>query len=73
MDLNDAVWSAWNKGDERTEHILFAEFNTTGSGINGASRAKFATMLNASQASSYSISSVVGSDFGSWVDSTYLV
>ena len=73
VDLNDAVWSVWNKGDERTGHVLFAEFNTTGSGIDGASRANFSTVLTASQASSYSISSAVGSDYASWVDSAYLV
>ncbi|KAF9025069.1 pectinesterase [Hymenopellis radicata] len=70
--LNKALWSVWNTGDERTDHILFAEYNTTGSGASGASRPSFATVLSASQAASYSISSAVGSDYASWVDSAYL-
>ena len=37
------------------------------------SRANFSTVLTASQASSYSIFSAVGSDYASWVDSAYLV
>lgn len=73
VQLNSAIWSIWNTGDERTDHILFAEYNTTGSGVSGASRASFATLLSASQAASYSISSAVGSDYASWVDAEYLV
>ncbi|KAK7044891.1 carbohydrate esterase family 8 protein [Favolaschia claudopus] len=71
--MNKALWSIWNTGDPRTDNILFAEFNTTGSGANGAARPSFATVLSASQAASYSISSAVGSDYASWVDAAYLV
>ncbi|CAA7265485.1 unnamed protein product [Cyclocybe aegerita] len=71
--LNKAMWSVWNTGDERTDHVLFAEYNTTGSGAAGASRPSFATVLSASQANAYTISSAVGSDYASWVDAAYLV
>ncbi|KAJ6614562.1 pectinesterase [Mycena sp. CBHHK59/15] len=71
--MNKALWSIWNTGDERTDHVLFAEFDTAGSGASGASRPNFATVLSASAAASYSISSAVGSDYASWVDSVYLV
>ncbi|KAJ7262445.1 pectinesterase [Mycena rebaudengoi] len=71
--LNKALWSIWNTGDERTSNVFFAEFNTTGSGASRATRPSFATVLSASQATSYSISSAVGSDFSSWVDAAYLV
>ncbi|KAF8968908.1 carbohydrate esterase family 8 protein [Flammula alnicola] len=70
--LNTTVWSIWNVGDERTDDVFFADFNTTGSGIAGAKRASFSTLLSASQASAFSISSAVGSDFATWVDTTYL-
>jgi pectinesterase len=50
-----------------------ADYNTTGSGVIGASRASFATALSESQAASYSISSAVGSDYATWVDSSYFV
>jgi len=71
--MNKALWSIWNTGDPRTDNILFAEFNTTGAGASGASRPSFATVLSASQAAAYSISSAVGSDFASWVDAAYIV
>jgi pectinesterase len=71
--MNQALWSVWNVGDERTSNILFAEYNTSGSGASGASRPSFATVLSASQAASYTIASAVGSDYASWVDAAYLV
>lgn len=71
--FNKALWSVWNSGDTRTDNILFAEFNSTGSGVSGASRPSFATVLSSSQAAAYSISSAVGSDYANWVDTSYLV
>jgi len=71
--LNKAIWSVWNTGDERTSNILFAEYNSTGSGVSGASRPSFATTLSASQANSYTISSAVGGDYVNWVDAAYIV
>jgi len=71
--MNKALWSIWNTGDPRTDDILFAEFNTTGSGASGASRPSFATVLSATQAATYSISSAVGSDYATWVDAAYIV
>ncbi|KAJ7359714.1 pectin lyase fold/virulence factor, partial [Mycena albidolilacea] len=73
VPMNPALWSIWNTGDPRTDNILFAEFNTTGSGASGASRPSFATVLSASQAAAYTISSAVGSDYASWVDAAYIV
>ncbi|KAJ6582995.1 pectinesterase [Mycena vulgaris] len=71
--MNKALWSVWNTGDPRTGNILFAEFNTTGTGASSASRPSFATVLTAPQAASYTISSAVGSDYASWVDAAYIV
>ncbi|KAF8162526.1 pectinesterase [Mycena galopus ATCC 62051] len=71
--MNKALWSVWSASDPNTDDILFAEFNTTGSGASGASRPSFATVLTAAQAATYSISSAVGSDFASWVDAAYIV
>jgi len=50
-----------------------ADYNTTGSGVIGASRASFATVLSESQAAFYNISSAVGSDYATWVDPSYFV
>lgn len=71
--LNTGIWSIWNVGDERTNHVFFAEFNTTGPGVVGAKRPSFSTLLTATEAANFSISSAVGSDFATWVDATYLV
>ncbi|KAF8228050.1 pectinesterase [Tricholoma matsutake] len=70
--LNYTIWSVWNLGDERISNVLFADYNSTGSGMRGAHRAKFAHVLTASQAANYNISSAVGNDFASWVDLSYL-
>jgi len=71
--FNKALWSVWNTGDPRTDNILFADYNSTGSGVSGASRPSFATLLSSSQATAYSISSAVGSDYTTWVDMSYFV
>lgn len=71
--FNKALWSQWSDSTPNTDHILFAEYNTTGSGVAGASRPSFATVLSSSQAAAYSISSAVGSDFANWVDMSYFV
>ncbi|KAF8074066.1 pectinesterase [Lyophyllum atratum] len=70
--FNKALWSVWNTGDERTSNVFFGEFGSSGSGVSGATRPSFATVLSSSQAASYSISSAVGSDYASWVDAAYL-
>ncbi|KAG5638853.1 hypothetical protein H0H81_009404 [Sphagnurus paluster] len=70
--LNKALWSVWNTGDERTNNVLFAEYNSSGSGASGASCPGFAKVLTASQAAAYTIASAVGSDYASWVDTSYL-
>jgi len=71
--LNTTLWSIWNIGDPRTDDVFLADFNTTGSGVTGVSRASFSTLLSAGQAASYSIASAVGSDYATWVDAAYLV
>lgn len=70
--LNPAVWSIWSTATPNTDNVFFADYNTTGSGIAGAVRASFATQLTASQAAAYTISSAVGSDYATWVDTSYL-
>ncbi len=71
--FNAALWSVWNTDDPHTDNVFLADFNTTGSGVTGASRPSFATTLSASQASAYTIASAVGSDYTSWVDMSYFV
>ncbi|KAF8660894.1 hypothetical protein AX16_001523 [Volvariella volvacea WC 439] len=71
--LNKAIWSVWSTSNPQTSNVFFAEYNSTGSGVSGATRPSFATVLTTSQANAYSISSAVGSDYASWVDTSYLV
>lgn len=70
--INPAIWEQWSSSTPNTDHILFAEFNSTGSGVASAHRPSFATVLSASQTSAYTISSVLGSNYASWVDVSYL-
>ena len=70
--LNPSVWSIWAANQTNTGNAFFADFNSTGSGIQGAQRALFSTLLTAGQAAAFSISSAVGSDYATWVDTSYL-
>ncbi|KAL2165582.1 hypothetical protein VTG60DRAFT_4275 [Thermothelomyces hinnuleus] len=65
--VNAAGWSVWNTGDERTDEVEFGEYGNTGAGASG-SRAAFAKKLS----SPVSIETVLGSDYASWVDTSYL-
>ncbi|ETW82180.1 carbohydrate esterase family 8 protein [Heterobasidion irregulare TC 32-1] len=68
--LNKALWSVWSSTAAQTDHVFFADYNTTGPGIPTISRASFATKLSASQAASYTLASTIGTT--SWVDKSYL-
>lgn len=65
--INAAGWHIWNTGDERTDNVVFGEYGNSGDGSKGT-RASFAKKLSAA----VSISTVLGSDYTSWVDTTYL-
>ncbi|KAF7360137.1 Pectinesterase [Mycena venus] len=52
-------------GDNEQGTMVYLEY--------GRSPPSFATVLSASQAAAYNISSAVGSDFASWVDAAYIV
>ncbi|KAK7426234.1 hypothetical protein QQZ08_007264 [Neonectria magnoliae] len=66
--ISPAGWNTWTSSDARTGNVLFGEFNNTGPGNWTSSRASFATSLTESQASTYSLSSFIGST--SWLDMT---
>jgi pectinesterase len=65
--INAAGWHVWNTGDERTGHVTFQEYGNTGAGASGT-RASFSKKLS----SALTISSILGSDYASWVDASYL-
>lgn len=66
--INSAGWKIWNTGDERTDGVLFGEYDSTGTGASG-DRASFATTLT----SAVNISTILGSNYASakYYDSTY--
>jgi pectinesterase len=63
--INAAGWTIWNKGDERTSNVYFAEFGNTGSGA-GAKRVGFAKKLN----QAVSMETVLG--VSKWVDKNWM-
>lgn len=65
--INAAGWASWSSSDPRTDNVEFAEYGNSGAGASGT-RASFSKKLSAA----VSISTVLGSDYKSWVDSTYL-
>ncbi|KIK64053.1 carbohydrate esterase family 8 protein [Collybiopsis luxurians FD-317 M1] len=70
---NPAVWSLWDGNATSIDHVINADYNTTGPGATNLKRASWAEQLTASQAAQFSISSAVGSTWQSWVDLSYFV
>ncbi|CUA73916.1 putative pectinesterase A [Rhizoctonia solani] len=64
--IDAAGWSVWSSSTPNTDHVLFGEYNNSGSGAWKSGRASFATKLSAG----VSISTALGST--SWIDSAYL-
>ncbi|KAG8719184.1 hypothetical protein FRC08_003468 [Ceratobasidium sp. 394] len=65
--IQAAGWTSWSSSSPNTDHILFGEYNNSGSGAWKTGRASFATKLSAG----VSMSTVFGGST-SWVDSAYL-
>ncbi|EON99957.1 putative carbohydrate esterase family 8 protein [Phaeoacremonium minimum UCRPA7] len=65
--INSAGWSQWSSSTPNTEYVTFQEVGNTGTGASGT-RASFATKISAP----LTIATIIGSDYTSWVDSTYL-
>ncbi|CAE7107330.1 unnamed protein product [Rhizoctonia solani] len=64
--IQPAGWSAWSSATPNTNHVLFGEFNNSGTGAWRSGRASFAKRLGAGVA----IRTVLGDT--KWVDSAYL-
>jgi pectinesterase len=65
--INSTGWNVWQSTDPRTAHVTFQEYGNTGAGASGT-RASFAAKLS----SALSISTILGSSYSSWVDTSYL-
>ncbi|CAG8984260.1 hypothetical protein HYALB_00010516 [Hymenoscyphus albidus] len=65
--INAAGWEVWSTSLANTENAVFQEFGNTGDGASGQ-RASFSSKIG----SAISISTILGSDYTSWVDTAYL-
>lgn len=65
--INSAGWKVWSTTESNTEAVTFGEYENGGAGASG-DRASFATKLS----SAIAITTVLGSDYADWVDTTYL-
>ncbi|KAF9529465.1 pectin lyase fold/virulence factor [Crepidotus variabilis] len=71
--LQTSLWSIWNTGDERTDHVTYGDYATSGSGVSSsASRPSWAPLLSSSAAAAYTLSSALGGDTA-WIDKNYLI
>jgi len=72
--LNPAGWSVWDPPpNENIENVTFVEYQNYGPGDWNSQRANFSTLLNTSaEDAPYTIGSVLGSDYMTWVDQRYL-
>lgn len=59
-------------GDERIDFILFAEYNSFGSGVADADRANFSTVLTRTEAAQYTLPSAIP-NYSDWVDADFLL
>lgn len=65
--INAAGWSQWSSAKPLTDKVTYGEYGNTGAGASGT-RASFSKKLSAA----VSISTVLGSSYKDWVDTTYL-
>ncbi|KZO94647.1 carbohydrate esterase family 8 protein [Calocera viscosa TUFC12733] len=72
--LNPAGWSIWDPApNENIENVTFVEYENYGPGEWNSQRANFSTLLNTSaEDAPYTIGSVLGSDYLSWIDVRYV-
>lgn len=65
--INSAGWEEWSSSEPNTSDVYLAEYDNSGDGASGT-RASFATTLT----SAVEITTVLGSGYTDWVDTSYL-
>ncbi|PWY75030.1 pectinesterase pmeA [Aspergillus heteromorphus CBS 117.55] len=65
--INALGWTEWSTSEPNTEYVTFEEYDNTGAGSEGT-RASFSSKIS----TPYTISTILGSDYADWVDTTYL-
>lgn len=65
--INHLGWTEWSTSTPNTENVTFVEYGNTGAGSKGP-RANFSSELT----EPISISTLLGSDWEDWVDTSYI-
>lgn len=65
--VNTALWTEWSSSEPNTEDVTYQEYDNSGAGADGTP-ASFSTVLS----SAITISTILGSDYTDWVDSSYV-
>ncbi|RDW62699.1 putative pectinesterase [Coleophoma crateriformis] len=66
--INSAGWSVWSTSTSNTEAVTFETYGNSGSGATSCCTASFSTKAS----SALAITTVLGSDYSSWVDTSYI-
>ena len=66
--INSAVWAEWSDASPNTDNVTYAEYGNTGKGAKG-DRVSFSHKLD----EPISISEILGVDWQSWVDTSYVL
>ncbi|PWY85876.1 pectinesterase pmeA [Aspergillus sclerotioniger CBS 115572] len=66
--INSLGWTEWSTSEPNTENVTFQEYGNTGAGAKGT-RASFSEKID----EPVSISTILGSDWEDWVDTSYIV
>ncbi|KAH8647390.1 pectin lyase fold/virulence factor [Xylariales sp. PMI_506] len=66
--ISSAGWSEWSSSEPNTEYAVFEEYDNNGDGSNTADYVSFSSVLS----SAISITTILGSDYEDWVDTSYL-
>lgn len=70
--ISPAGWSVWQTSNPQTSNVMFGEYNNSGPGAWGTSRAVFATQLTDSQVAAYTLDTFIGSTaFIDWTAYNY--
>jgi pectinesterase len=65
--INSAGWIQWSSSTPNTQDVTFQEYGNSGAGSQGT-RASFSQKIS----SPIAISTILGSNYASWVDTSYL-
>lgn len=66
--VNTTGWAEWTTDEPQTDHVTFEEWDNSGPGSDTTDRVSYSTVRN----SPLPIEFILGSDYKTWVDKSYL-